>query len=171
MRGAAGPGRAGYRYALTDLGRDRAGHFLELSRYIGPAPVPLAQYIAYMRALHGGRGYLDRERWGRLHASRRRLRHARAARPGGELEQVALPLRPSGQRQDDVAEGIGRALGGEIYIPYAMDVDGQIITMFDPVNHLRADNAANRTNDRRRSRPRSPLGEDPAAPSSPSAAS
>ena len=34
-----------------------------------------------------------------------------------------------------LAEGIGRALGTEMYVPHAIDVDGQIITMFDPVNH------------------------------------
>src|SRR5512134_1386654 len=39
VRGASGAGSAGYRYALTDLGRDRAGQFLDVSRYIGPAPV------------------------------------------------------------------------------------------------------------------------------------
>ena len=31
-----------------------------------------------------------------------------------------------------VAEGIGRALGSDMYIPHAIDVDGQTITMFDP---------------------------------------
>ena len=35
-----------------------------------------------------------------------------------------------------VAEGIGRALGTEMHIPHAIDVDGQIITMFDPVSHI-----------------------------------
>src|SRR5436190_18267231 len=34
-----------------------------------------------------------------------------------------------------VAEGIGRALGDEMHIPHALDVDGQVITMFHPVNH------------------------------------
>jgi hypothetical protein len=43
VRGASGTGTAGYRYALTDLGRDRAGQFLDMSRYVGPAPVPLNQ--------------------------------------------------------------------------------------------------------------------------------
>src|SRR5205085_6234207 len=37
-----------------------------------------------------------------------------------------------------VAEGIGRALGGDMHVPYAIDVDGQTITMFDPVNHVSA---------------------------------
>ena len=41
---ASGTGNAGYRYALTDLGRDRAMQFLDINRYVGAAPVPLAQY-------------------------------------------------------------------------------------------------------------------------------
>src|SRR6476619_5574435 len=58
VRGAAGTGNAGYRYALTDLGRDRAGQFLDLCRYVGPAPVPLTQYNAYVRASMEARPYL-----------------------------------------------------------------------------------------------------------------
>ena len=38
---ASGAGSAGYRYALTDLGRDRAGQYFDISRYVGPAPVPI----------------------------------------------------------------------------------------------------------------------------------
>ena len=34
-----------------------------------------------------------------------------------------------------IAEGIGRALGEAMHVPHAIDVDGQTITMFDPVNH------------------------------------
>src|SRR4026207_2079315 len=60
LRGTAGSGAAGYRYALTDLGRDRAGQFLDICRYVGPAPVPLAQYNAYVRACMNARPYLDR---------------------------------------------------------------------------------------------------------------
>ena len=60
VRGTSGAGAAGYRYILTDLGRDRAGQFLDICRYIGPAPVPLAQYNAYVRAGMEARPYLDR---------------------------------------------------------------------------------------------------------------
>jgi hypothetical protein len=35
-----------------------------------------------------------------------------------------------------VAEGIGRALGSDMHTPHAIDVDGQTITMYDPVNHV-----------------------------------
>ena len=60
VRGASGAGSAGYRYALTDLGRERANQFLETSRYIGAAPVPLAQYNAYVRACMAARLSLSR---------------------------------------------------------------------------------------------------------------
>src|ERR1700704_36115 len=51
VRGTAGSGSAAYRYALTDLGRDRARQYLATSHYSGPAPVPLADYVYYMRRL------------------------------------------------------------------------------------------------------------------------
>src|SRR4051812_28047985 len=62
VRGAGGSAAATYRYALTDLGRDRAQQYFEISRYVGPAPVPLASYVAAMTELQEGRGYLDRDR-------------------------------------------------------------------------------------------------------------
>src|SRR6476659_9629543 len=62
VRGATGSGTAGYRYALTDLGRDRATQYLEINRYVGPAPVSLASYVAAMDALRQVRGFIDRER-------------------------------------------------------------------------------------------------------------
>ena len=34
-----------------------------------------------------------------------------------------------------IAQGIGRAFGSEMFVPFAVDVDGQTITMYDPVNH------------------------------------
>ena len=42
---------------------------------------------------------------------------------------------PPGNGKTVIAEGMGRALGGDMYMPHAIDVDGQIITMFDPINH------------------------------------
>ena len=49
---------------------------------------------------------------------------------------------PPGNGKTVVAEGIGRALGGDMYVPWALDIDGQIITIFDPVNHTRLDDEA-----------------------------
>ena len=62
VRGTSGAGTAGYRYILTDLGRERAMQFFDICRYVGPAPVPLAQYNAYVRACMAARPYVDRDR-------------------------------------------------------------------------------------------------------------
>jgi hypothetical protein len=136
VRGATGTGTAGYRYALTDLGRDRAGQFLDLCRYVGPAPVPLAQYNAYVRAAMAARPYLDRSLLSTgftdLIVSTGMLDQlGPAVNSGKALFLYGAP----GNGKTVVAEGIGRALGGEMHMPFAIDVDGQVITMYDPVSH------------------------------------
>ena len=50
VRGAAGTGTAGYRYALTDLGRDRARQFPDVNQYVGPAR-PAQAKRSFMTAL------------------------------------------------------------------------------------------------------------------------
>jgi hypothetical protein len=136
VRGATGSGSAGYRYTLTDAGRDRARQYFEASQYVGPAPVPLASYVAQMHALSAARGYLDRER----------LRRGFSNLIVGDqiLEQIGPALNagkamflygPPGNGKTVIAEGLGRTLGGDMYMPHAIDVDGHTITMFDPINH------------------------------------
>jgi hypothetical protein len=136
VRGASGTGTAGYRYILTDLGRDRAMQFFDVSRYVGPAPVPLAQYNAYVRACMAARPYVDRDRlstgFDQLIVSKAMLDLLGPAVNSGK--SLFLYGKP-GNGKTVVAEGIGRALGTEMYVPHAIDVDGQIITTFDAVNH------------------------------------
>jgi hypothetical protein len=136
VRGASGAGAAGYRYVLTDLGRDRAMQFFDINRYVGPAPVPLAQYNAYVRACMASRPYVDRDRLatGFDHLVVNKTMYDQigpAVNSGKSLFLYGAP----GNGKTVVAEGIGRALGGDMYVPHAIDVDGQVITMFDPVNH------------------------------------
>ena len=136
VRGATGTGTASYRYALTDLGRDRARQYLEISHYSGVAPVALSAYVRAMRGLAETRGYIDRER----------LRSGFAHLIVGDdvLEQLGPAVNANkavflygspGNGKTVLAEGMGRSLGGDMYIPYALDVDGQTITMFDPITH------------------------------------
>ena len=136
VRGTTGSGTAGFRYALTDLGRDRAQQYLAINHYIGAAPVPLAAYVSYMRALQRARGYIDRDRL------RKGFSHLVIA--DDVLEQLGPAVNagkavflygPPGNGKTVIGEGMGRALGGDMYIPYALDLDGEIITMFDPINH------------------------------------
>jgi hypothetical protein len=136
VRGAAGTGTAGYRYAVTDLGRDRARQYLDANRYVGAAPVSLASYVATMRELAAARGYIDRER---LAGG-----FAHLIVPNDVLEQLGPAVNankaiflygPPGNGKSVIAEGMGRSIGGDMYVPHAIDVDGQTITVFDPINH------------------------------------
>jgi hypothetical protein len=138
VRGSSGTGSAGYRYVLTDLGRDRASQFFDISRYVGPAPVPLNQYNAYVRACMEARPYLDRTTlstgFEHLVVGTGMLDQlGPAVNSGKALFLYGAP----GNGKTVVAEGIGKALGGDMHMPFAVDVDGQTITMYDPVSHQR----------------------------------
>ncbi len=137
VRGAVGTGTAGFRYALTELGRDRARQYLDANQYAGPAPVPLSQYVAVVKNLAARRGHVDRQRvlsgFSHLVVSPSIQEQLGPAINSGK--SVFL-YGPPGNGKTVIAEGIGRALGGDLFMPHAIDVDGQIITMFDPVNHV-----------------------------------
>ncbi|OFW12771.1 MAG: hypothetical protein A3H29_09795 [Acidobacteria bacterium RIFCSPLOWO2_02_FULL_67_21] len=136
VRGAAGTGSAGYRYALTDLGRERAGQYLSVNAYVGPAPVPLAAYVAYMRTVGAARGYIDRARlrqgFAHLVVSERVLEQLG---PAVNANKALFLYGPPGNGKTVIGEGMGRTIGGDMSIPYALDVDGAIVTMYDPAGH------------------------------------
>jgi hypothetical protein len=136
VRGSAGAGSSTYRYALTDGGRDRARQYLEMSQYVGPAPVPLAAYVAQMRVLQDARGYIDharlRQGFSHLIISDHVLEQLGPAVNAGK---AVFLYGPPGNGKTVIAEGLGRALGGDMYMPHAIDVDGHVLTMFDPINH------------------------------------
>jgi DNA-binding PadR family transcriptional regulator len=136
VRGALGTGSASYRYALTDLGRDRARQYLADNGYIGPAPVPLANYVDYMHSLRSMRGYIDEERlrqgFSHLIVNDRVLDQLG---PAVNANKAVFLYGPPGNGKTVIAEGMGRSVGGDMYIPHAIDIDGGIITMYDPANH------------------------------------
>ena len=157
VRGASGTGSAAYQYALTDLGRDRARQYLDICQYVGPAPVPLAQYVSAILALAKARRAVDRASieagCSHLVLSPRMFDQiGPAINSGRSLFLYGQP----GNGKTVIAHAIGRVLGGDLWIPHAIDIDGQIMTMFDPVNHVRRSSAdegsdliTTRTHDRR----------------------
>ena len=136
VRGAIGTGSAAYRYVLTDLGRERAKQYIESNGYIGPAPVPLASYVDYMHALSAIRGYIDRERlrmgFANLIISEKVFDQLG---PAVNANKAVFLYGPPGNGKSVIADGMGRAAGGDMYIPYALDIDGSIVTLYDPATH------------------------------------
>jgi MoxR-like ATPase len=141
VKGSGGSGASTYRYALTDGGRDRARQYMEVSHYVGAAPISLARYVAYMTALQAARGYMDKERlrngFSHLIISDEVLEMVGPAVNAGK---AVFLYGPPGNGKSVIAEGMGRSLGGDMYIPRAIDVDGHTVMMYDPIVHESLEN-------------------------------
>ncbi len=144
VRGAAGSGgfsEATYEYVLTTRGREMARDALDRSQYAGPTPVPLADVNAAVLK----QGLKEVE------VHQRQLRQAVAKLVLNErtFEQIGPAVNSGrslflfghpGNGKTSIAEAIGTLLmEGDIYIPYAVEVEGQVIKVFDNVNHIVVD--------------------------------
>ena len=130
-------GAASYRYRITDAGRTRATLFLGANSYVGTAPVPLAQYVAYLNAYRqAAASAVTRERvrdaFAHLVISDQVLDQLGPAVNAGHSMFV---YGPPGNGKTVISQAIHNILGGEIAIPHAIEVEGSIIRLFDPVNH------------------------------------
>jgi predicted ATPase with chaperone activity len=135
--GSAAVGAPSYRYRISDEGRRRAQLFLDQNQYSGVAPVPLAQYQQYLRAYRAATPTIStRDRvtkaFSHLVLSQRVLDQVGTAAAAGHSLFV---YGPPGNGKTVIAQGLGRLLEGEIAIPHAIEVDGHIVRVFDPVNH------------------------------------
>ncbi len=137
VQGARGVGEQAYQYALTARGRDRAREALDRSQYAGPAPVPLSAYtVAMRRQSHKGTRVTPR-------VMRQVLSHLvlndrvfHKIGPAINSGTSIFLYGPPGNGKTSIAEAIGhRVFEGAIYIPYAVEVGGFIIKVFDEVNH------------------------------------
>ncbi len=135
--GGAGIGGPSYRYRITDAGRQRALLFMESSQYVGAAPVPLKQYVAYLesyrqampRAITRAR---VREAFSHLVLSDRVLDQVG---PAIGAAHSMFVYGPPGNGKTVIAQAIRNLLEGELAVPHAIEVEGSIIRVFDPVNH------------------------------------
>jgi hypothetical protein len=130
-------GGPSFRYRISDEGRRKTLLYLEHSHYVGPAPVPVAQYRAYMLA-HGRADAASisrarvREAFSHLVLSDRVLDQVGPAVAAGHSMFV---YGPPGNGKTVIAQAIEKLIDGEIAVPHAIEVEGQIIRVFDPVSH------------------------------------
>ncbi len=130
-------GPAAYHYRLTEAGRARAESSLSRNQYIGLAPVPIDQYRAYMN--HFSRSVVDCVTPDEVRAA-----FADLILSDQTLDELgtALSARHSvfiyghpGNGKTVIAQTMRRLLTGELAIPHAIEVNGNIIRFFDPALH------------------------------------
>ncbi len=136
VAGASMVAGASYRYRITDAGRARASLFLEQSHYVGAAPVPFEQYRRYMESFKKASPLANRE------AVRGAFSHlvlsARVLDQIGPAVNAAHSMfiyGSPGNGKTVISQGIRRLLHGELAVPHALEVEGNIIRLFDPVVH------------------------------------
>ena len=128
-----------YVYQITELGRERARRLNQHCTYFGAAPVSLADYVASVKAQsltnqHPTAKDLE-SAFGDLLLNRRILdRLGPAVNSGRGLFLYGAP----GNGKTSIAERVTAAFGKHIWVPRAIGVDGEIIRLFDPVNHVEA---------------------------------
>jgi hypothetical protein len=135
--GSAGFGGPSYRYRITDAGRTRAALFLGQNQYVGIAPVPLEQYRRYLERLRAAAPLKATRESVRAAFSHLVVRDALIDQIGPAVNSghSMFLYGPPGNGKTVVAQAIRRLLAGDIAIPHALEVEGSIIRLFDPVNH------------------------------------
>lgn len=125
-----------YYYSLTDQGRQRAQSYLDACAYIGPAPVPLADYVVSVEA-QTVRGEAPKRT--QLEEAFRDVtvqpalfdELGPAVNSGAGMFLYGSP----GNGKTTLAERITRCFGQHIWIPRTLIEDGQLIKLHDPAYH------------------------------------
>jgi hypothetical protein len=125
-----------FQYQLSDLGRERGRRYLQHCTYFGAAPVSVNEYIKSVQAQsltcqHPTADDLHRAFDGLLLSPGILDRLGPAINSGRGL----FLFGPPGNGKTSIAERITAAFGQEIWIPRAVGIDGEIMRLFDPVNH------------------------------------
>lgn len=128
-----------YSFMLSGAGRQLAQERFQMSQYAGPCPVSLAQFHAGVKAQRA-KVVVNREKL-RKALSDLVLTDTLLDQVGpAMISQAALFLYGStGNGKTSLAERLIRLYEDTVLIPYAVEVDGQIIIHYDPVVHERVE--------------------------------
>ncbi len=134
--GSAGMGEQLYQYSLSGKGLEKAEEALARNHYIGPAPVPFEVYLQVLKMQS------IREMRVTPQVVDTALSHlvlddavCEALGPAVNSGRSMLLYGGSGNGKSTITGAIGKMLPGEVLIPYAVDINGIIVKVFDPRVH------------------------------------
>ncbi|GAB4495730.1 MAG: ATPase AAA [Anaerolineales bacterium] len=141
VAGQKGIGDISYEYILKPpRGPQAVEDALRKTEYTGPAPVPFREFLKAVEA----------QTIKHMVVTRRNIRQAFADLiiTDSVLNEIGPAINSAdsiflfgfpGNGKTSIAERITRLMGDDIYIPHAIEADGQIIKMFDPIVHVPAE--------------------------------
>jgi hypothetical protein len=137
IRGIVADGSASnLRYALTERGRESAQDALLRSGYIGPAPVPLQEYVRVARAqtVHGGN--IDAAAMKAVFANvviRDEIRDKIG--PALNSGRAIFIYGHAGTGKTFITQQLVKLFPSETLIPYAIAINETVVEVFDPILH------------------------------------
>jgi hypothetical protein len=125
-----------YNFVLSGAGKQLAGERFSVSQYAGACPVSLKEYQAAVKA-----------QTAKVHIDRRVMRRAFSdlvvtdrmldqLGPAIISQNSIFVYGPTGNGKTSLAERMLRVYEDAAMIPYAVEVDNQVISVYDPVVHL-----------------------------------
>lgn len=151
VKGTGGLGESAYQYVISLKGSEKAREVLERGQYVGPAPVPLEDYTnafrkqslqniaIHQRVMHQALSHMVLNE--RVHNQ---------LGPAVNSGRSVFLYGPPGNGKTTIAESIGMMIfRDDIFVPYAVEVDGQIIKVFDSINHRPVEQSGGASSSRR----------------------
>lgn len=135
--GSSGIAEPDYHYGLTSKGLEKTHEALSVSQYVGAAPVPFDTYLEVTRVQSTRHAEVPRSSFEQA------LSHLVLS--PGTTEQIGTAVGSGtsiflygepGNGKSTIAESVGQMLTDPIYVPYAFEVYGHIVRVFDPRVHI-----------------------------------
>ncbi|MEO7146190.1 MAG: hypothetical protein ABI165_22065, partial [Bryobacteraceae bacterium] len=142
LKRSLGMGNSSGLFHLTEAGRALARGYLETNQYAGPAPVPLQQYTAIVRRQKLNGSWLTSEKllaaFKHMVVSPRILSQIGPAVNSGKS---FLIYGQPGNGKTALAESLFRIHTEPVYIPYAIEYQGNIVQVYDPIYHQKIEDS------------------------------
>ena len=136
VKKSLGMGNMSAVFALTESGRSLTREYLENNQYAGPAPVPLYQYSEVVRRQR------LKENWLSADLLSKAFRHLvvepdvlAKIGPAVNSNKSFLLYGQPGNGKTALAESLFRVETEPIFVPYALECQGNIIQLYDPIYH------------------------------------
>ena len=129
-------------FAVSDAGRGRAKEYLENNQFLGPAPVPLSTYWDAVRNQTVEAGWMTKEVLERAFSGAIVTDefYSKLGPAVNSFKSLLIYGRP-GNGKSYLSEQLTRLDSEPVYIPYAIEADGNIIKVYDSLYHKIVDDA------------------------------
>jgi predicted ATPase with chaperone activity len=136
VKSSLGYGPISSTLSLTEQGRQIARDYLANNQYVGPAPVSITQYREAVHEQRMPAMWLTRERlveaYSHMVTTDTMLDQIGPAISSGKS---LLVYGQPGNGKTQVAEALSNIHSSDIYVPHALECQGNIIQLYDPIYH------------------------------------